>query len=212
MSKLEGQVAFITGAARGQGRAHAVRLAEDGADIIAVDICKQMESVVYPMSTREDLDETVRLAKDLGRNIVAREADVRDAKALRQAFDDGVAELGAATIVVANAGIGPGGAGHDQRAMILEHVRVDPGDGGLDAATLGLANGRDLQHRARDLQPGGGVEGRPEVLDLEGESRPNGVATGEDRVHPALGAGTCRLGDRPERDDSGQRDHHRPDR
>src|SRR5947209_14089022 len=69
MGKLEGQVAFITGAARGQGRAHAIRLAEEGADVIAVDICRQIESVGYPMSTREDLDETVRLVKDLGRNI-----------------------------------------------------------------------------------------------------------------------------------------------
>lgn len=109
MGKLEGQVAFITGAARGQGRAHAVRLAEDGADIIAVDICQQLESVVYPMSTRVDLDETARLVKDLGRRIVVAEADVRDAKALRRAFNGGVAELGAVTIVVANAGIGPGG-------------------------------------------------------------------------------------------------------
>src|SRR3546814_7720446 len=74
MSKLEGQVAFITGAARGQGRAHAVRLAQDGADIIAVDLCQQMHSVVYPMSTREDLDETVRLVKDLGRRVFAAEA------------------------------------------------------------------------------------------------------------------------------------------
>src|SRR6186713_1493721 len=94
MGKLEGQVAFITGAARGQGRAHAIRLAEEGADIIAVDICQQLESVVYPMSTREDLDETVRLVKDLGRGIVAQEVDVRDAKALRQAFDESVTELG----------------------------------------------------------------------------------------------------------------------
>jgi SDR family mycofactocin-dependent oxidoreductase len=109
MSKLQGHVAFITGAARGQGRAEAVRLAEDGADIIAVDICQQIESVVYPMSSREDLDETVRLVKDLGRNIFAAVADVRDAKALRQAFNDGVAELGPVTVVVANAGIGPGG-------------------------------------------------------------------------------------------------------
>lgn len=109
MGKLDGRVAFITGAARGQGRAHAVRLAQEGADIVAVDICAQLQSVGYQMSTREDLDETVRLVKDLGRRMVAHEADVRDAKALRQAFDDGVAQLGAVTIVVANAGIGPGG-------------------------------------------------------------------------------------------------------
>jgi len=109
MGKLEGHVAFITGAARGQGRAHAVRLAEEGADIIAIDICEQLKVVGYPMPTREDLDETVRLVKDLGRRIVAHEADVRDAEALQQAFDDGAAQLGPVTIVVANAGIGPGG-------------------------------------------------------------------------------------------------------
>jgi len=109
MGKLEGRVAFITGAARGQGRAHAVRMAQDGADIIGIDICQQMKSVGYPMPTRDDLDETVRLVKDLGRNMVAVETDVRDAKAMKEAFKQGVAELGPATIVVANAGIGPGG-------------------------------------------------------------------------------------------------------
>ena len=116
MGKLEGQVAFITGAARGQGRAHAIRFAEEGADVIAIDICHQIESVGYPMSTREDLDETVRLVKDLGRNISAHEADVRDSRSLQEALDAGISELGAVTIVVANAGIGPGGlASADQQ-------------------------------------------------------------------------------------------------
>lgn len=114
MGKLDGQVAFITGAARGQGRAHAVRLATEGADIVAVDICRQMQSVPYEMGTRDELDETARLVKDLGRNIVTREADVRDYDALQRAFDEGVAELGPATIVVANAGIGPGGMASPQ--------------------------------------------------------------------------------------------------
>jgi SDR family mycofactocin-dependent oxidoreductase len=109
MGKLDGQVAFITGAARGQGRAHAIRLAQEGADIVAIDICQQIESVVYQMSKPDDLDETVRQVEALGRRIVAREADVRDLQALQDAFDDGVAELGPVTIVVANAGIGPGG-------------------------------------------------------------------------------------------------------
>ena len=109
MGKLEGQVAFITGVARGQGRAHAVRMAQEGADIVGVDICQQIGSVGYPMSTRDDLDETVRQVKDLGRRIVAHEADVRDVGALQEAFDDGIAQLGPVTIVVANAGIGPGG-------------------------------------------------------------------------------------------------------
>lgn len=109
MGKLEGQVAFITGAARGQGRAHAIRLAAEGADIIAVDICQQIGSVVYAMSTRDDLDETVRQVEALGQRIEAYEADVRDLDAMQKAFDHGVTELGPVTIVVANAGIGPGG-------------------------------------------------------------------------------------------------------
>ena len=109
MGRLDGQVAFITGAARGQGRAHAIRLAEDGADIIGIDICEQIGSVGYQMSTHEDLDETVRQVEALGRRIVVHEVDVRDVEALQKAFDDGVAALGPVTIVVANAGIGPGG-------------------------------------------------------------------------------------------------------
>ncbi len=109
MGKLDGQVAFITGAARGQGRAHAVRMAQEGADIVGIDICQQIESVGYQMSKPDDLDETVRQVEALGQRMVALEADVRDVEALQEAFDAGVAELGPVTIVVANAGIGPGG-------------------------------------------------------------------------------------------------------
>jgi SDR family mycofactocin-dependent oxidoreductase len=114
MGKLDGKVAFITGAARGQGRSHAIRLAQEGADIIAVDICAQLESVVYPMSTREDLDHTVKEVEALGRRIVARQADVRDVSALQNAFDDGISELGPVDIVLANAGIGPSGLATEQ--------------------------------------------------------------------------------------------------
>jgi SDR family mycofactocin-dependent oxidoreductase len=110
MGKLDGKVAFITGAARGQGRSHAIRLAEEGADIIAIDICRQMQSVGYPMSTPADLEQTAKEVEALGRKIVARQADVRDVEELRHAFDEGVADLGPVQIVVANAGIGPGGA------------------------------------------------------------------------------------------------------
>lgn len=110
MGTLEGSVAFITGAARGQGRAHAVRMAEEGADVIAVDICRQMDTVVYPMSTPGDLAETVSQVESLGRRIVAREVDVRDVAGLREAYAEGSAALGPADIVVANAGIGPGGS------------------------------------------------------------------------------------------------------
>jgi SDR family mycofactocin-dependent oxidoreductase len=115
MGKLDGKVAFITGAARGQGRSHAVRLAEEGADIIAIDICRQMEVVGYPMSSPQDLAQTVKEVTATGRRIVARQADVRDYEAVRQAFDEGVAELGPVGIVLANAGIGPGGMASAQQ-------------------------------------------------------------------------------------------------
>ncbi|MFC5754924.1 mycofactocin-coupled SDR family oxidoreductase [Actinomadura rugatobispora] len=108
--RVEGKVAFITGAARGQGRAHAVRLAQEGADIIAVDICKQLDSVPIPMSTPEDLDETVAQVKALGRRIIASQVDVRDLDALKAAVDDGVTQLGRLDIVIANAGLAASGA------------------------------------------------------------------------------------------------------
>jgi (+)-trans-carveol dehydrogenase len=103
--RVEGKVAFITGAARGQGRAHALRLAEEGADIIAVDVSKQVETVPYATATAEDLQETVRQVEALDRRIIAREADVRDFAALKSVVDEGVAELGRLDIVLANAGI-----------------------------------------------------------------------------------------------------------
>ena len=107
MGRLDGQVALITGAARGQGRSHAVHLADEGADIIAVDLCAQIDSVRYPMSTPDDLAETVKEVEALDRRIFAQQADVRDARALRAAFDAGVAEAGPVDIVLANAGIAP---------------------------------------------------------------------------------------------------------
>ncbi|HEY0804644.1 MAG TPA: mycofactocin-coupled SDR family oxidoreductase, partial [Pseudonocardiaceae bacterium] len=103
--RVAGKVAFITGAARGQGRSHAIRLAEEGADIIAVDICRQVDSVPYPMATPEDLAETVKAIEALDRRIHAVAADVRDYGALKAALDDGVAQLGRLDIVSANAGI-----------------------------------------------------------------------------------------------------------
>ena len=103
--RVEGKVAFITGAARGQGRSHAVRLAREGADIIAVDLCQQVESVPYPLATPEDLAQTVKEVEALGRRIFATQADVRDYGALKAALDDGVAKLGRLDIVSANAGI-----------------------------------------------------------------------------------------------------------
>jgi len=102
---VEGKVAFITGAARGQGRSHAVRLAQEGADIIAIDVCEAVPSNGIPPATEEDLRETVRLVEALDRRIVATKADVRDYDALKAAVDEGVAELGRLDIVAANAGI-----------------------------------------------------------------------------------------------------------
>jgi SDR family mycofactocin-dependent oxidoreductase len=105
---LKGRTAFITGAARGQGRAEAVKLASEGADIIAVDLCDQIASVPYPMSTPDDLAVTVKLVEDTGARIVATQADVRDRAALKNALKAGVEELGGRLdIVVANAGIAP---------------------------------------------------------------------------------------------------------
>src|SRR5487761_948080 len=103
--RVEGKVAFITGAARGQGRSHAVRLAQEGADIIAVDLAAQVDSVPYPMATPDDLAQTVKEVETLDRRIVATQADVRDYAALKKALDDGVAQLGRLDIVSANAGI-----------------------------------------------------------------------------------------------------------
>ena len=103
--RVEGKVAFVTGAARGQGRSHAVRLAQEGADIIAVDLAGQVASVPYPMATPEDLDQTVKEVEALDRRIVARQADVRDYAALKSALDEGVAQLGRLDIVCSNAGI-----------------------------------------------------------------------------------------------------------
>jgi SDR family mycofactocin-dependent oxidoreductase len=105
MGRVEGKVAFITGAARGQGRSHALRLAEEGADIIAVDICHDLDTIGYPLSTPDDLKETVRLVEAQDRRIVAVQADVRERAELKAAIERGLAELGKLDIVVAQAGI-----------------------------------------------------------------------------------------------------------
>ncbi|BFV56581.1 mycofactocin-coupled SDR family oxidoreductase [Kitasatospora sp. CMC57] len=110
MGRVEGKVVVITGAGRGQGRSHAIRLAEEGADIIAIDICEDIDVVEYPLATAEELQETARLVEKTGRRIVTKQADVRDRAALKAAIDEGVAELGRLDVVVANAAIGPVGA------------------------------------------------------------------------------------------------------
>jgi SDR family mycofactocin-dependent oxidoreductase len=163
MGMLDGKVAFITGAARGQGRSHAVRLASEGADIIAVDLCAQPSTVSVPGATPEDLEETVRQVEKLDRRIVARIGDVRDVEALSRIAADGVTELGRLDIVVANAGIWAVGAtepeGLAERQKVWEEsiavdltgvfntleatvpILVDAGRGGaivLTSSTAGL--------------------------------------------------------------------------
>ncbi|MCW0213018.1 MAG: mycofactocin-coupled SDR family oxidoreductase [Pseudonocardia sp.] len=158
--KLEGKVALITGAARGQGRSHALRLAEEGADIIAIDIAKQIDSVPYPMSTPEDLAQTGKEVEALDRRIVTYQADVRDFAALKKAVDAGVGELGRLDIILANAGIASHSANEtdpltafdDTIATNLAGVRhtvhaavqylIDQGAGGsivLTSSTQGLS-------------------------------------------------------------------------
>lgn len=105
MDRVKGKVALITGAARGQGRAHAKRLAEEGADIIAVDICADIDNLGYPLGSSEELAETVRIVENEDRRIIARQADVRDGAALQAVVDEAVAEFGGIDIVCANAGL-----------------------------------------------------------------------------------------------------------
>lgn len=159
MGSLEGKVAFISGAARGQGRAHAVRMAEEGADIIGFDLCEQMATVTYAMATREDLEETAELVRKAGRRMVSGQADVRDQAAVQKVLETGLAQLERVDIVVANAGIfnGLGEQGrspqawHDAIDVLLSGVyhtceaaipvMIDQGQGGsiiITSSTAGL--------------------------------------------------------------------------
>ncbi|WNG91400.1 mycofactocin-coupled SDR family oxidoreductase [Mycobacterium sp. ITM-2016-00318] len=105
MGRVQGKVAFVTGAGRGQGRSHAVRLAEEGADIIAVDRCEDFATIGYPMATAEDLEETARFVEKTGQRCISAKVDVSDVVSLRSVLDDGVAELGRLDVVVTAAGI-----------------------------------------------------------------------------------------------------------
>ncbi len=153
---LSGKVALITGAARGQGRAHAVRLGSDGADVIAIDVCSQIASVPYPLATPDDLAATVKLVEDTGARIVAKTGDVRDRASLNAALQAGLDEFGRLDIVVANAGIAPMEAGPDGWRDVIDvnltgvyhtvevaiPTMVDQGDGGsivLINSSAGLA-------------------------------------------------------------------------
>ncbi|WP_198530881.1 mycofactocin-coupled SDR family oxidoreductase [Mycolicibacterium setense] len=105
MGRVAGKRVLITGAARGMGRSHAVRLAEEGADVILVDLCRSVDEIDYPLASREDLDETARLVEKHGRRALTYVVDVRDADALATAVADGVKELGGLEAAVANAGV-----------------------------------------------------------------------------------------------------------
>jgi SDR family mycofactocin-dependent oxidoreductase len=183
--RVEGKVAFITGAARGQGRSHAIRLAQEGADIIAVDLVRQVGSVPYPMSTPADLAQTVKEVEALDRRIVAAPADVRDYGALKAALDDGVAQLGRLDIVSANAGIASFGAAdelpeqtwqdmidtnltgvwHAAKAAI-PHLRAG-GRGGSIILTSSTAGLKALQNMAHYVAAKHGVVGLMRTLALE---------------------------------------------
>jgi SDR family mycofactocin-dependent oxidoreductase len=183
--RVEGKVAFITGAARGQGRSHAIRLAEEGADIIAVDIADQVTSVPYPMATPEDLAETVKEVEAMDRRIVATQADVRDYAGLKQALDDGVTQLGRLDIVCANAGISSFGRAdeldettwqdmidinltgmwHACKAAI-PHL-VDGGRGGSIVITSSDAGLKGYQNLAHYVSAKHGVVGLMRTLALE---------------------------------------------
>jgi (+)-trans-carveol dehydrogenase len=183
--RVEGKVAFITGAARGQGRSHAVRLAQEGADIIAVDLAGQVASVPYPMATPEDLDQTVKEVEALDRRIVATQADVRDFAALKSALDEGVAQLGRLDIVSSNAGIasfGPAdeldettwrdmidinltGMWHTCKAAI-PHL-VEGGRGGSIVITSSDAGLKGFQNLAHYVSAKHGVVGLMRTLALE---------------------------------------------
>ena len=145
MGRLQGKVALITGAARGIGRAQAVRFAQEGADIIALDICGPVDTVVVPHATPADLDETVRLVSEAGGRIVAEVVDVRDTDAVQGATDRGVEQLGGLDIVCATAGITSRGDGHrTHRERLADNARCQP-----DRCLADLSRHGSAPHRAR---------------------------------------------------------------
>jgi SDR family mycofactocin-dependent oxidoreductase len=132
MGKLDGRVVFITGAARGQGRSHAALFAEEGADIVGVDICADIDVVPYKLATPDDLAETAQLVEKAGRQMLTRQVDVRDKAALQAAFDAGVERFGHIDTVIANAGVIMSNTGERDAA---EAFRV-----GVDVMLFGVWN------------------------------------------------------------------------
>jgi SDR family mycofactocin-dependent oxidoreductase len=138
MGTLDGKVAFISGIARGQGRSHALRLASEGADIIGVDICHDIDTMDYPNATAADLAETTKLIEQLGRRALTSEADVRDFAAVQHAVDDGVAELGRIDIVLSNAGIVRLHADADDPARLWQDIVGTNLTGGFHVANAAI--------------------------------------------------------------------------
>jgi SDR family mycofactocin-dependent oxidoreductase len=198
--RMQGKVAFITGAARGQGRNHAVRLAEEGADIIGVDICEDIDTVTpfYPLATRGDLEETARMVKATGRRMVSAVADVRDLEGLQKAFDDGVSELGRIDTVVANAGIATYGSaweitGEMWRDMIDVNLTgvfhtakvaiprlIEQEDGGSMVFTASIGGLKGVQHVAHYVSAKHGIVGL--MRNLSNELAPHRIRV--NTIHP----------------------------
>jgi SDR family mycofactocin-dependent oxidoreductase len=130
--RFDGKVAFITGLAGGQGRAHAVRLASEGASIGGIDICSQIESVEYPMATKADLDETIRLVEETGQRMIGRVGDVRDRESIEAAYAETLDEFGRIDFVIANAGISPNWGEYCQTARAWQDC--------LDVMLTGVMN------------------------------------------------------------------------
>src|ERR1700722_10811242 len=121
MGELDNSVAVITGAARGQGRSHAVALARQGADIIALDICADIDAIPYPLATKSDLDTTAQMVRDAGRKVVPVVVDVRDLAALEAGVQAGIDDLGDIDSVIANGGVGDRRPGAARRAGVHHH-------------------------------------------------------------------------------------------
>jgi SDR family mycofactocin-dependent oxidoreductase len=198
LGRVAGKVAFITGAARGQGRSHAVRLGEEGADIIAFDLCEQVGTAEYPGATQADLEQTVKDIEALGRQIVAIQGDVRDRAALFDAVNTGVEQLGRLDVVVANAGITSSSPARTMseavwRDMIdinltgvwntcqaaLPHL-LDGGHGGsiiITSSTAGIRSSANIAHYSAAKHGLRGI-----VLSLAHELAPNFIRVNS--VHP----------------------------
>jgi SDR family mycofactocin-dependent oxidoreductase len=180
--RFEGQVVFVTGAARGQGRAEAVRFAAEGADVVALDICADLPTTAYPGATPDDLAETVRLVEKLGRQVLAHQVDVRDFDGVRRALEESVGELGRLDVVVANAGmttaaraweielehwqatidINLTGAFHTAKAAIP--IMLEQGTGGAIVFTSSVAGLRGLPLIADYVAAKHGVTGLAKAL------------------------------------------------